>query len=90
MLEADTTLATLAPIIKSGGVVPERYVFVRGVFCPNKGGVLRRDDIPRHRKTDAAQNRAHGAIYMFLEAVFLPLLPGAVKSVAQQPNLQHE
>lgn len=42
MLEADTTLATLAPIIKSGGVVPERYVFVRGVFCPNKGGVLRR------------------------------------------------
>lgn len=26
MLEADTTLATLAPIIKSGGVVPERCV----------------------------------------------------------------
>lgn len=24
MLEADTTLSTLAPIIKSGGVVPER------------------------------------------------------------------
>lgn len=24
MLEADTTLATLAPIIKSGGVMPER------------------------------------------------------------------
>lgn len=28
MLEADTTLATLAPIIKSGGVVPERYAFI--------------------------------------------------------------
>lgn len=28
MLEADTTLTTLAPIIKSGGVIPERYLFV--------------------------------------------------------------
>lgn len=26
MLEEDTTLATLAPIIKSGGVVPDRLV----------------------------------------------------------------
>lgn len=49
MLEADTTLATLAPIIKSGGVVPERYFFtwcVRGCgddACPNRMGVVHRD-----------------------------------------------
>lgn len=27
MLEADTTLATLAPIIKAGGAVPQRWLY---------------------------------------------------------------
>lgn len=31
MLETDTTLATLAPIIKSGGVIPERCVRPKSV-----------------------------------------------------------
>lgn len=29
MMDDDTTLASLAPIVKAGGVIPERWVIIR-------------------------------------------------------------